>query len=131
MKTTDQLINQIKASKEYKPVENRLEMNINQFLIEQLEGINRKVMFTQIDMDPRNGNKYINGERQVSRDILIKIFLYLQFELEDYNQVFKNFGYPKLYAKNKRDGALIYCIHNKYSYLETKRFLQQHKLELL
>lgn len=131
MKTTEQLINQIKASNEYKPEENRQLLDINKFLIEQLADVNRKAMFTQIDMDARNGNKYINGDRPISRDILIKIFLYLELGLEEYNLVFKNFGYPKLYAKNKRDAAIIYCIHNKYSYLETKRYLQKYKLELL
>lgn len=131
MKTTDQLINQIKTGKDYKPEEHRQEMNINEFLIERLVDVNRKSMFTQIDMDARNGNKYINGDRPISRDILIKIFLYIELQLEEYNLIFKNFGYPKLYAKNKRDAAIIYCIHNKYSYLETKRYLQKYKLDLL
>ncbi len=131
MKTTEQILHQIKHNKQYKPTELRANTDIHLYLQSCLEDINKTAMFNQIDMDPRNGNKYIRGQRPLTRDILIKIFLYLQLDLNEYNQVFKNYGFPQLYAKNPRDAALIYCIHNNYSYLDTKRYLQNHKLELL
>lgn len=131
MKTTEQIINYIKSNKNYKPEEHRCNDDISNYLISELADVNRKAMFSQIDMDARNGNKYINGERAIKCDVLLKIFIYLEYSLEQINDVFKNYGYPQLYAKNKRDAAIIYCIYNKYSYLETKRYLQTHKIELL
>lgn len=131
MKTTEQIINYIKGNKNYHPQELRVNDDISHFLTNELAGINRKSMFAKLDMDVRNGNKYINGNRAIKRDVLLKIFIYLEYDLEQVNNVFKNYGYPQLYAKNKRDGAIIYCIYNKYDYLQTKRYLQNHKLDLL
>lgn len=131
MKTTEQILNKIKSGGQFRPREERLNDDISNFLIDELKDINRKQMFTQIDMDPQNGNKYIKGERKINRDILIKIFIYLEYDLNKCNQVFKTYGFPQLYAKNKRDSALIYCIYNHYTFAQTKRYLQDHKITLL
>ncbi len=131
MKTTKQILNAIKGNGTFTPQEERGNADISSYLIEELKDVNRKQMFTQIDMDPQNGNKYIKGDRKITRDILIKIFLYLEYDLDQYNQVFKTYGYAQLYAKNERDSALIYCIYNGYNFAETKRYLQNHKIPLL
>ncbi len=131
MKTTEQILNKIKSGEQFKPREERTNGDINNFLINELKDTNRKQMFTQIDMDSQNGNKYINGDRKINRDILIKIFIYLEYDLDKCNQIFKTYGFPQLYAKNKRDSALIYCIYNNYTFAQTKRYLQEHKITLL
>lgn len=128
MKSTDEILNNIKAAVNYKPEESRSDTELSAFLKSELSSVNLKQMFTALDIDATNGYKYINGSRTINRDQLIKILLHLEYDLEAQQNVFKKYGFPQLYAKNERDAALIYCIFNRYSYIEVKRYLSDNKL---
>lgn len=128
MKSTEEILHNIRSATEFKPRERRSDTEISVFLKEALSSINLKQMFTAIDIDPTNGYKYINGQRTINRDQLIKILIYLGYDFESQQQVFKQYGFPLLYAKNERDAALIFCIYNQFSYIEVKRYLSQNKL---
>lgn len=128
MKSTEQFLNEIKTSDNYTPVEGRVELNITSFLQDKLDGISLKPMFANLDIDSTIGYKYVNGSRKITRDVFIKILVYLQYDLEGVQALLKQFEFPPLYAKNKRDAALIYCLHNKYTYLEIKTYLATHNI---
>ncbi len=128
MKSTTEILNKIKQSKSYVPTDTRLNADLSEFLKSELEPVNLKQMFTALDIDVTNGYKYIRGDRHISRDQLLKILIYLEYDFEQIQAVFKQFEFPILYAKNERDSALIYAIYNKYTYPEIKRYLHQHKL---
>ncbi len=128
MKSTTEILNSIKQAKSYTPTETRLNANLSSFLKSELESVNLKQMFIMLDIDVTNGYKYIRGDRQMSRDQLLKVLIYLEYDLEQIQAVLKQYEFPILYAKNERDSALIYAIYNKYDYPRIKRYLQQHKL---
>ncbi len=127
MKSTTEILNKIKQSKSYIPTETRLNADLSTFLKNELESVNLKQMFIMLDIDVTNGYKYIRGDRQMSRDQLLKVLIYLEYDLEQIQAVLKQYEFPILYAKNERDSALIYAIYNKYDYPSIKRYLQQHK----
>lgn len=128
MKTTEQFLNNIKTSDNYQPIEARPEQDISNFLKHQLVDVNLKLMFTKLDIDPTNGYKYINGTRKTSRDTLLKILIYLEYDLEQTQSVLKQFEYSLLYAKNKRDSAIIFCLFNNYNYMQLKAYLAEHNI---
>ncbi len=127
MKSTTQILNKIKQAKSYTPTETRLNADLSIFLKNELASVNLKQMFIMLDIDVTNGYKYIRGDRQMSRDQLLKVLIYLEYDLEQIQAVLKQYEFPILYAKNERDSALIYAIYNKYDYAQVKRYLQQHK----
>lgn len=126
METTEELLNEIKCNKNYIPFEARGEVDVSLFLNQELKNINLREMFYNLDIDPTNGYKYINGKRKMCRDQFLKILIYLKLDLEQIQTRLKHYEFPMLYAKNKRDAAIIYCIYNKYSYKETKRYLKDN-----
>ncbi len=128
MKTTDQFIHEIKTNPNHAPVEGRSEHDITSFLKQQLESTNLKLMFTNLDIDVSNGYKYINGSRTLNRDVFLKILIYLGTDFEQIQSYLKQFEFPPLYAKNKRDNAIIFCLYNNYSYLELKAYLAKHNI---
>lgn len=128
MKTTEQFINEIKLNPKHTPVEGRSQIDVTTFLSQQLADIKLKSMFTYLDIDPTNGYKYVNGTRTLTRDIFLKILIYLQFDFEAIQGYLKQFEFPPLYAKNKRDNAIIYCLYHNYNYLEVKAYLATHNI---
>lgn len=128
MKLTDEILNEIKASSSYIPQEMRLNTELSTFLKEELQSVNLKKMFTSLDIDVVNGYKYIRGERKLKRDQLIKILVYLEYDFDMVQSTLKQYGFPMLYSKNKNDAALIYCIYNRFTYADIKKYLQAHKL---
>lgn len=128
MKSTEEILNEIKSDSNYIPVDTRMQADLSLFLKSELSSINLKQMFTSLDIDVTNGYKYIKGERQLSRDQLTKILIFLSYDLNQIQQTFKQFGYPYLYAKNIRDAALIYCLHNNYNYQQVKCYLRTNNL---
>lgn len=131
MKPTDQFLNEIKTSKNYQPEEHRHLGDLSSFLKDNLQAINLKLMFTNLDIDSTNGYKYINGTRTITRDTLIKILIYINYDLERVQTVLKQFEFPPLYAKSKRDAAIIYCLYNNYNYSQVKAYLATHNLHQL
>lgn len=128
MKSTNKFLNDIKSTVDYVPVESRIDTDIVSFLNTNLTQVNLQQMFTNLDIDGTNGYKYINGTRTITRDIFLKILIYLQNDFDQIQSLLKQYEFVPLYAKNKRDAAIIYCIYNHYSYSQTKVYLAKYKL---
>lgn len=131
MKSTDKFLNDIKAADNYVPIEGRNETEIGKFLKAQLVDVNLQQMFSNLDIDSTNGYKYINGTRTITRDILLKILVFLQYDFDQIQGVLKQFEFIPLYAKNKRDAAIIYCIYNNFTYGEIKAYLAEYNIKQL
>lgn len=131
MKSTDKFLNEIKTTENYVPIEGRNDTEIINFLKTQLAQVNLQQMFANLDIDSTNGYKYINGSRTLTRDILLKILVYLQYDLDQIQGVLKQYEFTPLYAKNKRDAAIIYCIYNNFTYSQIKAYLAEHSIKRL
>ncbi len=131
MKTTEQLLHEIKTSSQYIPLDSQLNTDIYIFLKDKLQNENLKLLFTKLDIDPNSGYKYINGTRNINRDTFLKILIYLGYDFTQIQQCLNTFQFPILYAKNKRDAAIIYAIYNEYNYYQLKKYLQDHNIKLL
>lgn len=75
---------------------------------------------------------HINQETKTikpfTRNNIIAIGIIAGLHIKQINQALKLNGNQELYARDQRDYCLMYCILEKYSYLETEEFLQKHDL---
>lgn len=131
MRLTEKVLNNIKTDKNFKPESNLEYPDIATFFDEKLINVNRIDLLAKLDIPQSIGYKYLKGERKIDRNTLLKILIYLQFDLEEVNQTLKTFGFAELYSRNQQDSALIYAIYNKYSYQQLKGYLAEHNINQL
>jgi DNA-binding phage protein len=73
----------------------------------------------------------IKNKKTPSRRYIIRIFLALKIDLKDVQWYLKATNYPQLYARDKRDCVIIYCITNKLPVPECNEMLNKIGLENL
>lgn len=73
----------------------------------------------------------LNGIKKPSRDKMICFALALALTFNECQLMFKTCGYPPLYAKNKRDSIIIFCIHRKKGVISTNLLLDEYHQELI
>ncbi len=73
----------------------------------------------------------LSGKKTPNRRYIIRIFLALDIDFADVQWYLKACDYPQLYAKNKRDSIIIYCLNKKICVDECNRMLNRVGLENL
>ena len=64
-------------------------------------------------LDRSYGYQLFNGTRRPTRDFLLRLAFFLHLSEEDTQRLLKVAGRPVLYARNRRDAAILYAItHN-------------------
>lgn len=67
--------------------------------------------------------QFINGERLPGRDIILRIALAIQLNLDETQRLLTLAGKSVLYPKQRRDAGILYCIRKKLPLDETNSFL--------
>jgi len=73
----------------------------------------------------------IRGEKCPKRDKVVRLILAMKLELDDCNKMLKMYDWAPLYARNKRDSAIIYAINNRFTVWQCDDLLSQNELGLL
>ena len=73
----------------------------------------------------------LSGKKTPNRRYIIRIFLSLGLDLADVQWYLKACDYNQLYAKNKRDAIIIYCIQKKLTVKDCNNMLNKVGLENL
>ena len=73
----------------------------------------------------------LRGEKCPSRDKIVLFILAMQLELDDCQTVLELYNWAPLYAKDKRDSAMIYAINNNLSVWSLDELLAENELEML
>lgn len=73
----------------------------------------------------------LRGEKCPSRDKIVRLILAMELELDDCQKMLKLYNWAPLYAKDKRDSAMIYAVNNGFSVWQLDELLAENKLELL
>ena len=101
----------------------------------ELELVSRKL--TKASVIKRSGinkryfNDIIAGTKTPNRRYIIRIFLAMGLDFKDVQWYLKACNYPQLYAKNKGDSIIIYCLNKKLSVSECNAMLNKIGLENL
>ena len=131
-KNTEELNNELKEANDIRRFikENEEEL-LSKKLSDLLNEILAKKGLTVAEVMRRgNMTKYLYGlcdssKDAPSRDILIRFAIGTGLDLEETQTLLKHAKYPLLYARNKRDGIIIYAINNKKSFADCDLLLSE------
>lgn len=82
-------------------------------------------------INKRYFNDIIANHKTPNQRYIIRIFLAMKLDLSDVQWYLQACDYPQLYARNKRDAVIIYCINNQLSVDECNHMLNKIGLENL
>ena len=110
-----------------------MDMSIGEYIELEIEkrNIKKAYVIKKSGINKRYFNDIIAGNKTPNRRYIVRIFLAMELDLCDVQWYLKACDYPNLYAKNKRDAVIIYCLNNKLSVDECNKMLNKIGLENL
>lgn len=73
----------------------------------------------------------LNGQKSPSRNVIIRICLCMEATLSETNQLLRLANQGILYARIRRDAAIIFCIENRYTmHRANEMLLENHEQPL-
>lgn len=75
------------------------------------------------NLDRSYGYQLFNGTRRPTRDILLDLAIHLGLPEAETQRLLKLAGRPVLYARNRRDAAILYCLNHRLSHAEAEELL--------
>ena len=136
--TTNKILNELNSDKPLSKIfeENKSaysDMSIGDYIDVEIK--KRRMTKAKVIKDSGINKRFfydiIKNKKTPSRRYIIRIFLALKIELKDVQWYLKAANYPQLYARDKRDCVIIYCINNKLSVPECNEMLNKIGLENL
>ncbi len=137
-KTTNELLNEIKSSKEIDQYldENSGELN-SKTLSEKISEIIKEKRLRKSDIVARSSlnriytYQILQGKRIPSRDKLIALCFGMELDLEETDRLLCFAGYSPLYARDKRDSIVIFSIKEGNNIFRTNEMLLDHGFHIL
>lgn len=138
MKTTDELVNEIKTSGD---ILDYLEKNSGEMQVDSLpaylkDWLSRKGL-TKADVVRRSNlnRAYVYqiflGRKYPSRDKVIALAFGLGLDGEEVQTLLKQAGYRELYPRDPRDALLLYAFSQSQDILAANELLFDHNIEVL
>lgn len=138
MKTTDELVNEIKSSSD---ILDYLEKNSGEMQVDSLPSYLKdwlkKKELTKADVVRRSNlnRAYVYqiflGRKYPSRDKVIALAFGLGLDAEEAQTLLKQAGYRELYPRDPRDALLLYAFSQGQGILEANELLYDHNIEVL
>jgi hypothetical protein len=88
--------------------------SLAEYLNSELEkrGLKQSEVLHRADISQTFGWYVFNGERGMGRDNVLKISFAMGFDVRHANRALQAAGANTLYAKNRRDAIIIYCLEH-------------------
>lgn len=127
MKTTSELEHNIRsaAGPDVLMEQELDQLSLTSYLHMLLErrGLSVGSVIRQCSLDRSYGYQLFNGTRRPTRDMLVALALQLEFTEEETQRLLKLAGRPVLYARNKRDAALLYSLTHRLTLAQAEELL--------
>ncbi len=133
-RNNNKIINEMKNKKSHNIEKNEfLNNNFHTFINEKIKEKNlQKIdLLKKANLDEKNGYKYLNGTKNVKRDVALKMLITLENDFDQIQNVLKQFQYLVLYPKRKRDYIIISSIIKNYDVNKTNEELRKNNEFLL
>ena len=95
------------------------------------KGMTRERVTKCANLERSYGYKLYSGTRKPSRDTVLQLAFGLEADVDVAQKMLKYARKSALYPKVKRDTAILYCLHNRISLIDTQIILQDLKLPIL
>lgn len=76
------------------------------------------------------GYQLFNGTRKPTRDTLLTLAIQLELTEEETQRLLKLAGRPVLYARNRRDAALLYCLSHRLTPAQAEELLAELEVSI-
>lgn len=136
MKTTRELEHRIRTCKDPAALlrQDGGEVTLTGYLHELLEqrGLTVGKVIQCCNLDRSYGYQLFNGTRRPPRNMLVTLALHLELGEKEAQRLLKLAGRPPLYARNRRDAALLYALHHHLTPAQAEELLnglEVHTLE--
>lgn len=137
-KSTDELLNEIKRTKE---IEKFLKSNEGEFNTKPVSeilgdiissrGLKKSEVVARSGLNRIYTYQILQGKRVPSRDKLLALCFGLKLALDETNDVLQQMGFSRLYARNKRDSIVIFALENGKSIFAVNEMLFENNFEIL
>jgi hypothetical protein len=77
------------------------------------------------------GHQIFKGTRNPSGDTVLQLAFGFEADTETAQELLKHARMSALYPRVKRDMAILYCLHNRYTVVEAQRVLMELELPLI
>lgn len=133
MKSTESLISDLKKYPIFEYEEHILEQESHIIICDILvdKCIKRSHFLKAMDIDPTNGYKYLNGSRNINRDLFLKMLVVCGCDFEEIQNSLKIASFAPLYPKVLRDKVIMHQILFKANLKEINKALAEKDLNLL
>ena len=133
-KSTDELLDEIKNTKNIDDylaanTENIGGKKISEMLEKLLaeKGLIKSEVIARSEISSVYAYQIFSGVKEApKRDKILALLIAMGLELEEVQSFLKLSGYPFLYAKNKRDSIMIFCIEKHMTVPQTNNELYSH-----
>ena len=95
------------------------------------KGESAEAIIKRAEIERSYGHQIFKGTKKPSRDKVIQLAFGLELDLPQTQILLKMANYGELYPKIKRDAAIIFCLNQHKSVLETQEILHDLQLNLL
>ena len=136
--TTNTLLGKIVGCRDFREVLNDYENEFEEQSVSEYlrnlcvkRGLIPEQVIKKSQIDRTYGHQIFNGTRIPSRDKLIKLAFGFGLSLEETQKLLKIAGRSMLYAKLKRDAAIIFGLSHKMSVMEVQYLLASIDVPLL
>lgn len=135
MKTTHELEQKIRAGKDLSVLDSgdfsAPELSDYLHTILEAHGMTVIQAIQRCNLDRSYGYQLFNGTRRPTRDVLLTLAVQLGLTEQEAQRLLKLAGRPVLYARNRRDAAILYCLSHHLSPAETEELLAGSEVEPL
>lgn len=137
-KSTDDLLKILKHTPDLedyltKEEENILSSSLHEYLTKLTleKNISTAQCIKASGLDRTYGYQIFSGAKTPTRDKVIALCFGLQLTFEETQTLLKSNGYAILYAKDKRDSAIIFALQRHTSLMDTNELLSDMGLKLI
>ena len=83
------------------------------------------------DIERSFGHQLFKGTKNPSRDTVLQLSFGFEADVDTAQELLKHAGMSALYPRVKRDAAIIYCLHNRFTIVEAQNVLHDMKLPII
>ena len=89
------------------------------------KGFSAKESFQVLEIEPNYGYQVLNGIRKPPRELLLRASIVLELNLEETQDLLREYSRPVLYPRLPYDAAMIYAITHNCTPEETDKVLKE------
>ena len=136
-KTTHEIVNELKHVKTHAELKQFMEETLSgqlrfgdRFLeLCKQHGVKHADLLNTVAVSKSQLYAVINGTRNPSKELVIKLALALKTTMEETNELLKLAGHKELYVKNRADSIIIYGLRENKTLFEIEELLKEYQVE--